>query len=100
MTDDNIFFDSDDDDFEIITMKGEDGTETDFLVVDAVKKNNINYLLVIDSYYTDSDEAEAVILKEVEDIRDDSIFEILEEGAELLEISSLFSNSDDYDIVL
>ena len=76
------------------------GEKTDFYVVAQTRLNNINYLLVTDS---DDDEAEALILREMEEEGDlvTAKYEIVDDDNELKALSTIFEELlEDVDIEL
>lgn len=86
-----------DDDFETITIVEEDGSEREFIIIDALEHNGKSYLLVADAENYD-DEPEALILKQVNSDEDSSTFCILKDDEEINKIAGLFSENDEYDI--
>ncbi len=77
----------------------EEGEGTEFFVLEEVRINNTNYILVTES--ESDDEAEAYILKDVSDETDaDALYEIVDDDNELSAVSKVFAELlDDVDIV-
>jgi hypothetical protein len=90
-------FDDDDDGLATIRLKGDEGEDLDFLIIDSRVYKNNTYLLVIDAVCADDEESEAYILKELKEVDGDSIYTVLEDGQEFSEVSILFDD-EDYEI--
>ncbi len=87
-------------DVEVITLYGENGEESDFAVVDALRLENTNYLLVINIEQDENeDEVEACILKEVEEENSEIIYELVDEDDEFEKLIQLFQENDDFDLI-
>lgn len=85
--------------FEIVSMEDENGTETEFVIIDNVMSGGSRYLLVMESSLMDEEEAEAIILKEIAINADDVTYEWVEEDAEFDRVSALFANREgEYDV--
>lgn len=72
-----------------ITFNLEDGTEAVLEVLEETKINGINYLLVIDA--VDDEDEEALILKELKNEEEDTIYVPVEDDKELEALSKVFS---------
>lgn len=70
-----------------IIFTTEEGEETDFFVLGQTTISGNNYLLVTDS---DEDEADAYIMRELEDQDGQCVYELIEEEAELDALSKVF----------
>ena len=85
---------------ERIVFTTEDNEQIEFFVLEQTRVNGINYLLIADSEEEDS-EANALILKEKEDVGEDAIYDIVEDDTELEAISKVFETMmDDIDIAI
>lgn len=85
--------------FEIVSMEDENGTETEFVIIDNVMSGGSRYLLVMESSLMDEEEAEAIILKEIAINADDVTYEWVEEDAEFDRVSALFASREgEYDV--
>ncbi len=88
------------DDVEVITLLGENGEESDFAVIDALRLEDINYLLIVNVEEDDeADEMEACILKEVEEENAEVIYELVEDDEEFEKLIKLFQENDDFDLI-
>lgn len=88
------------DEVELISLTDDDGEEKEFVIIDAVEYNNDNYVLLVPSDEFNSEEADAVILKEVsEDLDGDSTFEDPTDE-EFEAVSKLFKEreNDEFDL--
>lgn len=70
-----------------IVFTTEEGEETGFFVLGQTTISGNNYLLVTDS---DEDEADAYIMRELEDQNGQCLYELIEEEAELDALSKVF----------
>ncbi len=87
-------------DVEVITLYGENGEENDFAVVDALRLEDTNYLLVINIEQDEEDEeVEACILKEIEEENSEVVYELVEEDEEFEKLIKLFQENDDFDLI-
>lgn len=82
-----------------ITFRAGDGTDVEFCVLEQTKFYGINYLLVMED--TDSEEAEAYILKDLSDAgSEEAIYEMVEDEEELSALAKLFEDlMDDVEIM-
>ena len=82
----------------IIRITTSDGANLEFCVLDELNHEGVRYLLVVETDIIDDDEAEAVILKEVGEDKDNMVFEELTDD-EFEIIAKLFdARLEDYDI--
>lgn len=72
-----------------ITFTLEDGTEAVLEVLEETKINGVNYLLVIDA--VDEESEEALILKELKNEEEDTVYVPVEDDKELEALSKVFS---------
>jgi Protein of unknown function (DUF1292). len=81
---------------EKIVFTTEDGEKVDFYVLEQTTINGVNYLLVADS---DCDEeANALILEETSDNKEDIIYNVVDNPAQLQALSKVFAELlDDVD---
>ena len=87
-----------DEELEIITMiDDETGEEIEYVVIDRKQMNGTEYILVVESENANEDEAEAAILKVVNETDSDIIYSIIEDDDEFNAAASIFE-SDDYDV--
>lgn len=70
-----------------IIFTTEDGEEIAFYVLEETKISGVNYLLVTDS---NEEEAEALILKEVNGDEEETVYDIVEDEEELKAVSKVF----------
>lgn len=83
---------------ESIIFESEEGKEVSFFVIEQTMLAGVNYLLVADSQ---EDEAEAYILREIEEQDSQTIYEMVEEEDELDALLKIFSELlDDVEIEL
>ena len=82
---------------EKINFMSDDGTETEFFVLEQTKVNGMSYILVADS---EEDDAECLILKDTAKAEDkESIYEIVEDEVELNAMVKVFEELlEDVDI--
>lgn len=71
-----------------ITFTTEEGEEVIFFVVEETTIAGVNYLLVADS---EEDEADAYIMKELQDDEGEITYEILEDERDINAISKVFA---------
>ena len=87
-----------DEELEIITVTDDEiGEEIEFVVVDMKIYNEVQYMLVIESQNIDDDEAEAAILKVVNESGDEVTYGFIEDDEEFDKVAALFE-SDEYDV--
>ena len=87
-----------DEEMEVITMiDDETGEEIEFVVVDRKGLNGAEYIRVVESSDIDDDEAEAAILKVVNESEEDITYSVIEDDDEFEAAAGLFE-SDDYDV--
>jgi len=97
--DDLDLFEGQDETYEMVTMTEDDGTETDFFVVDGIDYKDTKYLLLVRTEDFDKDEPEAFIFKEVEDDNENCIYEPVEDEAEYNKILVLLQDENaDYEM--
>lgn len=84
----------------IISFTLEETNETiEFEVLDQVIYNQTKYLLVVEADLEDEEEAEGVILKQVNDEGDDIVYDLIEDEQEYMMVLELLrENSDDLDL--
>lgn len=81
-----------------IEFETEDGEKIPFFVLEETMLGGVNYLLVTDS---EEEEAQAYIMREVNDEENQKVYEMVEEDAELEAVSKIFSELlDDVEIEL
>ena len=87
-----------DEEMEVITMiDDETNEEIEFVVIDRKSIDKTEYILVIESCNIEDDEAEAAILKVVNETEEDIVYAVIEDDAEFDAAAALFE-SDDYDV--
>lgn len=87
-----------DEEMEVITMiDDETNEEIEFVVIDRKAIDKTEYILVIESCNIEDDEAEAAILKVVNETEEDIVYAIIEDDAEFDAAAALFE-SDEYDV--
>ncbi|MFV0440070.1 MAG: DUF1292 domain-containing protein [Lachnospirales bacterium] len=88
------------DDLDVIIMKDEDDNEIPFVIIDALRYKDSTYILAVPMEEgKDVDEVEeAIIFKEVGTNEDESIFDIVDDDAEFVELAKLFSENDDFEV--
>ena len=91
-------FDDMEDSYEVISAIDENGQEKSYFIIDVAQSNDTQYLLVVEEELFDSDDVEAIILKQTTNDGDDSIFSELKDEDEIAQIAELFSDSDDYEL--
>lgn len=88
------------DDVEVITLIGESGEENNFAVVDALRFEDINYLLAVNiEQEEENEELEACILKEIQEEGSDVVYEIVEDDEEFEKLIEMFQENDDFDLI-
>jgi uncharacterized protein YrzB (UPF0473 family) len=86
---------------EIITMFGDDGEEIEFTVINAMEYDGTNYLLVIETEFSEDDDTEALLLKEVSENGKDFFYATVEEDEEFEKMVEIFSaDNDNYELEL
>ena len=73
---------------ENIIFENEEGEEASFFVIEQTMLAGVNYLLVAES---EEDEADAYILREIEEEDGQTVYEMVEEEEELDALSKIFS---------
>ena len=97
--DDLNLFEGQDETYEVVTMTEDDGTETDFFVIDGIDYKDTKYLLLVRAEDFDKDEPEAFIFKETEDDNENCIYEPVEDDAEYNKILVLLQDENaDYEM--
>ena len=97
--DDLNLFDGEDETYEVVTMTDDDGTETDFFVVDGIDVDNSRYLLLVKADEFESEEPEAFLFKEIETEGEECIYEPVEDEAEYNKVLVLLQDEDaDYEM--
>ena len=86
-----------------ITMSDEAGNDVEFVIISSVAYDGVSYLLVMEpADLADSEtdtHMEAVILKEIMDEGEATVFAIVEDDEEFAKAAALFKNSnDDYEL--
>lgn len=87
-------FEGQDETYELVTMTEDDGTETDFFVVDGIDYKNTKYLLLVRAEDFDKDEPEAFIFKEIEADGEECTYEPVEDEEEYNKILVLLQDED------
>ena len=83
-----------DEEMEVITMiDDETEEEIEFVVIDRKELNGTEYLLVIESAYIDDDEAEAAILKVVNETEQDITYSVIDDDDEFDAAAALFETA-------
>ena len=76
----------------------DEGEEVPFYIIEQTTLAGKDFLLVTDSY-TDEDEAEVYIMQEISDQDDQTVYEFVEDEAQLEALSKVFAELlDDVDI--
>ncbi len=97
--DDLNLFEGQDETYEMVTMTGDDGAETDFFVVDGIEDKGVKYLLLVKCEDFDLDEPEAYIFKETETDNEDCIYEPVEDDDEYNRVLLLLQDENsDYEM--
>lgn len=79
-----------------IIFENEEGEDVPFFVIEQTMLAGVNYLLVAES---EEDEAEAYILREIQEEENQTVYEMVEEEEELEALSKVFSELlDDVEI--
>ncbi len=87
--------------YETVVLTDDNGDDVEFTIIDAVKENEVTYLLMIESENFDDESAEASIFKEVAQDGEDSVYELVEEDEEFERVAALFqSENDEYELEL
>ena len=73
---------------ENIIFENEEGEQVSFFVIEQTMLAGVNYLLVAES---EEDEADAYILREIEEEDGQTVYEMVEEEEELDALSKIFS---------
>ena len=73
---------------ENIIFENEEGEEVSFFVIEQTMLAGVNYLLVAES---EEDEADAYILRDIEEEDGQTVYEMVEEEEELDALSKIFS---------
>ena len=85
----------------IVLTDTETGAEIEMTIADTATQNGVRYLLVYESGFNDEDEAEARILKEIDDSGDDVYYEQVTGDDELETAAALFNDPENgYEIEL
>jgi uncharacterized protein YrzB (UPF0473 family) len=93
----NEFDDDFDEAYETVTLVDEFGDESEYLIVDSIEEKGVTYFLLIEEADEDSETADAIILKEVEEEGEMVLCEL--DDDEFDRISALFeSSNDDYEL--
>ncbi|MDR3239218.1 MAG: DUF1292 domain-containing protein [Clostridiales bacterium] len=80
-------------------MRDEDGEDISFVVLDVKDYNGAKYLLVLEEEFMDDEDAEASIIKAVEDEDEDEVYAFIEDDDEFEAVAGLFRDgNEDFDI--
>lgn len=80
--------------YEIISITDDNGVKKDFFVVDGIAVDGIQYILVVDSDEFEQEEAEAYLLKEIEEDGDDVIYEPVQDEEEYNKVIILLQDEN------
>lgn len=89
-----FFDDLTEDTYETINILAEDGTIIDCFVIDGILVDNCQYLLVVACDNFDKDDAEAFILKQIQDEGEEVIYAPIEDDAEYNKILILLQENE------
>lgn len=93
------FDDLDENNYEIIKVTNEDGVAVDCFIIDTIANDGVQYLLVVSCEDFEEDEAEAFILKQIEDNGEEIIYTPVEDDNEYNKVLILFQeNQTDYEM--
>ncbi|MBQ9518493.1 MAG: DUF1292 domain-containing protein [Firmicutes bacterium] len=92
--DDLNLFEGQDETYELVTMTEDDGTQTDFFVVDGIDYKDTKYLLLVKAEDFDKDEPDAFIFKEIETDGENCTYEPVEDDEEYNKILVLLQDED------
>jgi hypothetical protein len=83
---------------EKVIFVDEDGNKVEMYVIEETRINNVNYILVTDD--SESEEAEAYILKDISNDEDEeAVYELVDDESEIDYIGKIFSELlDEIDI--
>jgi uncharacterized protein YrzB (UPF0473 family) len=91
-------WDGEDEEFEVITVTSEDGSQSDYAVVDYATDGDVNYLLLLpmdeDEEDEDEEAQEAIIVKEIQTEGDEVVYESINDEAELERVMALFDDEE------
>lgn len=79
---------------DIISMTEDDGSVTDYCVMDAIDVDDTRYLLLVKADEVENDEPEAYLFKEVNEEDDDCYFEPVEDDEEYSKVILLLQDED------
>jgi uncharacterized protein YrzB (UPF0473 family) len=79
---------------DVITLTEEDGSQTDYCVMDAIDVDNVRYMLLVRNDDVDSDEPEAYLFKETNEDDNDCYFEPVENEEEYNKVILLLQDED------
>lgn len=82
--------DKTEEEFDTIVLEDDDGTETEYNITDEIEIDGVSYIFVVECGKTDN-EAECLILKEVEDEEGDICYECVEDEIELKKAENKFN---------
>lgn len=76
----------------VLTFLSEDDEEIRLVVLERTKINGINYLLAVEESEDDTQEEEALILKEIsEETAEEAVYDVVDDDTELKLISAVFA---------
>jgi len=82
----------------VITLTDEEGNEVDFVVVNAIEYNGNTYVMLVEASRVDDDEAEALLLRVVED-GDEDVLVTVDDEDEFNAVAAAFDKAwDDYEL--
>ena len=90
----DFFDDLAEDTYETINILAEDGTIIDCFVIDGILVDNCQYLLVVACKDFDKDDAEAFILKQIQDKGEEVIYAPIEDDAEYNKVLILLQENE------
>ena len=86
---------------EIITLRDEDGTDKNYVVVDGVEYNGKDYLALVEEAQYNEEKCEFIILRVDESVGDECILATIEDEDEFNEVMALLDEKlDDEEFVI
>lgn len=89
----NLFGDQEET-YEVVAMKDDEGNETEFFVIDGIDVGKQRYLLLVKTEDFDKDEPEAFIFKEINVSENECTYEPVEDDNEYKKVLLLLQDED------
>ncbi len=84
------------DGYDIVALTDENGNEVEYAVIGATKHKDTEYLLIVELSAVEDEEADASIIKKIQEDNEDFVFALVEDDSEFEEVAALFADNNEY----